>query len=122
MTDFPSTLHDPALRELLCAHEALRRYGFLPEELFVEWCPHGAVYVVVRPADALGEFRLGPRQVQDTQDAFHDAWHAAVETWNALPQHVADEIYTRSFVAHNAAALTTALLTRGFPPRARTLN
>jgi hypothetical protein len=112
----------PSLRELLALHDACRRFGFSSQELFV--C-NGVFDSRDQPFPALIIRAQGKQFVipngkpyEGDDDAFHDAWMAAVTLWNASAEEGdREQIWEHSDILVRAHSLYEVLVRRGFVPR-----
>lgn len=101
----------------LAVHEALRRMGFDPSEIFVAY-NHGKPMTVVKAQDKtfLPDYTTGPNtEIPKDAAAYEDAWVTAVEAWNdKLTDDERQAIYNKYMSRERFISLTVALIHRGF--------
>lgn len=96
----------------LAAHEAFRRLGFKPEEIFVA-LNVGRMMVSLRRGDRVFNLMAGPYPGDYAE--FMDEWDAAVEGWNGSMTDVERQrIWSTSEVRARSAEIVIALALKGF--------
>ncbi len=96
-------------------HEALRRLGFLPGEIFVS-PPPGACVILRAEGKQLG-WDMGELRASMPAEEFVQTWPIAVAAWNkAADTKEWQEVWEKH---HYRAQLVIDLLDNGFPIRRR---
>jgi len=103
----------PILLEALAVHEAFRRLGFTPDEIFIRPAPP-RVYMLVRRSGM--EFAVDAGENTVPMHEFGAAWTQAAEWWNAHPPE-GEAVWNSSRVRANVVGLITALVDSGFALR-----
>lgn len=102
-----------AIKEMLASHEALRKLGFLPGDIYVTVDPSGTAVVILKAQDL--EFNITCGSFDAGAEEFARQWTEAVERWNnSMPAEEMDGIWRNSFAFANIAQLILALKQKGF--------
>lgn len=111
-----------ALHETISFHEALRRIGYLPKDIFVQVAPDRAragklsAFTLLR-VRGLAEvnFTSGQFNTEAEAEEFERVWPKFVEHWNGDVMLAEDrrKIYESSFVVKNNFGLVSTLLRKG---------
>lgn len=104
----------PVTRELLAVHEAFRRLGFLPHELFISFgkAPDEKPLLAFTLRTKNREYHIAI--AREWPEDFQQEWAAAVEWWNGLKGlEESMEIYCNSRVYKNSHALVADLKMKG---------
>lgn len=100
--------------EALCYHEALRRLGYTPDEIYVG-LTDGKMYVILKTTDAARRFVMTAGLLSDVSpENFKMEWRRSCDIWNRSPNSELMSVFARSFVYANAFDFTAALLAKGF--------
>lgn len=106
------------IREALAVHEAFRRLGFKPEDIFVApgEGPNDLMKIALAmkfsPKDFfIVDIETSPQGM--TRDELMSMWPSIIEAWNAAPEEVLQKIWDESDVSGNGFALMMALQRKG---------
>ena len=98
--------------EALCAHEAFRKLGFSPDDIYFR-PRHDKLFVTVQRGGKEFNFDVGPHQ--RTMHALIEEWKPAAKWWNEHPDREAlKAMYEQSNVRRNVVGLIAALHAKGF--------
>ena len=103
----------PAINEMLASHEALRKLGFEPDEIYVMLDSSNTAVVTLKAQDL--EFNITCGDFEGDADEFSSQWSEAVGQWNkSMSTDTMNKIWKSSFVYANIAQLIMALKQKGF--------
>lgn len=102
---------NPAIREALAVHEALRKLQFTPDEIFVRWSPE-ELHVVLKAQEKTFGIYVGVSDL--AEEEFRAQWRDAVAWWNTGNPKKLQRLWDSSHTAKNRMALTAALVDYGF--------
>ncbi|MDP3766879.1 MAG: hypothetical protein Q8S13_02585 [Dehalococcoidia bacterium] len=125
------------LLEALCWHEAFRRLGYLPSEIFVAYVENGTdpdsgysgpgvavvlryagkQYAVIVPDPKLEALAEG--SAEDVDRRFVAAWSPATAWWNSAQHEELTPIWEKSRPVCNGTLLVMSLTARGIYPLER---
>jgi hypothetical protein len=106
----PLLSHPRVYREALAVHEALRRLGFVAEEIFVAEGADG-VHVVLRHAGKEFRVTLGPSS--PPFEEFAQRWPRAVRDYNAASDAALQALWEDSEVSLRLAHFVIAMEVKG---------
>jgi hypothetical protein len=103
----------PAFREALAVHEAFRRLGFIPDQLFVTLDSESQLFVILKHRGQ--DFAVCCGELSLTEAEFHEQWPALITAVNAGYMTEADmtSIWTNSYVYQNKVRFILAIKAKG---------
>lgn len=111
MGAYGSIVNKKTMEEALMAHEAFRRLGFPPDDIFVG-LEDGQMLVVPVRGDL--RFNLEVGAFEGTREEWLAAWDLAVQTWRAMPETECKEMWEASKVKAKGVDLVIAMVVKGF--------
>lgn len=104
----------PVMVEALCYHEALRRLGYAPNEIYVS-VDAGKMFVILKIDDSGNRFMVSVGKIAKVSpEIFKREWAAACDAWNNSPASELEKVFSGSVALANAFDLSAALVAKGF--------
>lgn len=104
----------PAMREMLATHDAFRKLGFTPDDIFVHYNSDGTVLVAVHGKDDR-EFAVTCGHVDLSREGFVREWTRVVEAVRSasFPQADLDRMWIESLVYRERVTFVASLVAKG---------